>query len=54
MGLPKDRTRAFATRLQTCVLVTPTQWRVAERDTCAAYLSAISRNTLERHERYAR
>ncbi len=53
MGLPKDRTRAFATRLQTCVLVTPTQWRVAERDICPAYLSAIRRNTLERHERYA-
>jgi hypothetical protein len=50
MGLPKDRTRAFATRLQTCVLVTPKQCSFGERDIGDAYLSAMSRNKLERHQ----
>ena len=50
MGLPKDRTRASATGLQTFVLVTPKQRGFGERDLCFDYLSAISRNKLERHE----
>jgi hypothetical protein len=58
MGLPKDRTRAFATRLQTCVLV-PFQLSMATVPFRALATIAIRdaahirRITLERHQNTA-
>ena len=46
----EDRTRAFATRLQMCVLGTSKQCGFGERDIGAADLFAMSRNELERHQ----